>query len=106
MSAVVRLAAKLPGNDEINGLDHIAGDLCANPGEPIFALVWFDVSKVTTDVDSGTRVPTVRVRRVEPVGPIGQVPDFVRSLARQLEEKRTGRAPLPFEEIDPAEVDF
>lgn len=103
MSAMVRLAAKLPGNDEINGLDHIAYDLCDNPGTPVFALVWFDVAKVTTDVDAGTRVPTVRVRRVEPVGPLSEVPAAVAKLVTALGEKRLGRVPLPLEEFDPGD---
>ena len=102
MSASVRLAAKLEGN-ELNGLDHIAHDLCQEPEQVILALVWLDVSKITTDVDSGAELPTVRVRRVEPVGALAEVPKAVKDLAEKLFEKRTGRVALPLEDIEGGE---
>ncbi len=100
MSALVRLAARLPGDAEINGLDAIADQLATNTGDPIVAIVWFDVSKVTHDIDAGTDVPTVRVRRVEPIGSLAFVPDSVTALAEKLFEERTGRKALPFDQLE------
>lgn len=104
MSARVKLSGRLAGNEETNGLDAIAGQLVeeAESGEaPIrVALVWFDVEKVTLDVDSGAALPTVRVRRIEPLGVVGDVPEAVRTLAQDAHEKRTGRTPLPFDDVE------
>ena len=41
MSAIVKLAAKLPGEEEINGLDKWAEEFCAFEG-PVCAIVWLD----------------------------------------------------------------
>lgn len=97
MSAIVKLAARLPGDAEINGLDSIRDQLLEEPSRLAVALVWFDVARVTHDTDSGTDVPTVRVRRVEPVGTLEQTPTHLQKLAEELFEKRTGRRALPFD---------
>ena len=97
MSAVVKLAAQLPGDFETNGLDAQASLLLDGPKELLVAVVWLDVAKVTEDVDSGDRVPTVRVRRIEPLGDVGDVSDAVRDLVGTAVSKRTGRAPIPFD---------
>lgn len=68
VSAVVKLAGKLPGDLETNGLDDQVDDLVDSPHEIRVALVWYDVSKITDETDSGKRIPTVRVRRIEPLG--------------------------------------
>lgn len=97
MSAIVKLAARLPGDIEINGLASISEQLCGEPQDVAMALMWFDVVKVTHDIDSATDVPTVRVRRVEPVGTLAQAPAELHRLAEELFEKRTGRRVLPFD---------
>lgn len=68
VSAVVKVAGKLPGDLETNGLDDQVDDLVDSPHEIRVALVWYDVSKITDETDSGKRIPTVRVRRIEPLG--------------------------------------
>lgn len=100
MSALVTLSSKLPGDDEINGLDSLASDLAANPDQVICAIVWFDVPKVTRNTEEGTTVPTVRARRVEPIGTVDKVPKAVIDLAVKLQEQRIGREPLPFDQLD------
>lgn len=98
MSAAIRLSSKLPGDPEINGLDHLAGDL-EDPELIVCALVWVKASKITTTLETGERVPTVEVRRIEPIGPVDQVPAEIVKLAARLYEDRTGRDPLPFDEV-------
>lgn len=100
MSALVKLSAKLPGNPEINGLDPLADDLATNPDQITVAIVWLDVSQVTRKTDELTTVPTVRIRRIEPIGPVASVPHEIQQLAAELEQRRTGRRPLPFGEIE------
>lgn len=102
MSAVVKLSTKLPGDDDTNGLDVQAPKLVDDPDTIRLAVVWYDVAKVTIDTDSGAHIPTVRVRRIEPLGDVGEVSDAVRKLVDDAQEKRTGRTPLP---LDIVEVD-
>jgi hypothetical protein len=101
MSAIVKLGAALPGDFEMNGLDAQVDWLLEHPKDLLLAMVWLDTSKVTVDTDSGDHVPTVRVRRIEPLGAVGQVSDAVVKLAGEAFEERTGRRPIP---MDIAEV--
>jgi hypothetical protein len=100
MSAVVKLSAALPGDEEINGLDSIAAQLVDQPGRIRVALVWLDVSMITDNTETGGRVPTVRVRRIEPLGTVEEIPDEIRKLAARSHEERTGRVPLPFDDVE------
>lgn len=101
MSAVVKLGSKLPGDFEVNGLDAQVDYLLDNPKDLMLAVVWLDVQKVTVDTDSGDHIPTVRVRRIEPIGAVGQVSEAVVKLVGDAFEERTGRKPIP---MDIAEV--
>lgn len=100
MSETVRLSSKLSKDEETNGLDQLHDTLKHNPKQAICAIVWLDVQKVTNDIDSGTDIPTVRVRRIEPIGAVDKVPESVIALAGELFEKRTGRPPLPFDTLE------
>lgn len=100
MSDRVKLSSKLEGNEETNGLDAIAGKLVEDPATIRVALVWLDVPQVVVNTDSGAHVPTVRVRRIEPLGDVDDVSAAVRKLAADAHEARTGRTPLPFDVID------
>lgn len=101
MSQKIALSSKLPADEETNGLDSLHDSIVENPDQVICALVWFDVPKITIDTESGDERPTVRARRVEPFGTVDKVPAEVVKLAQQLQEKRTGRTPLPFDKLDP-----
>lgn len=103
MSAVVKLSSKLPGDAEINGLDARRGDLVDNPEEMLVCIAYVDTSKVVIDTDSGDHVPTVRIRRIEPLGTIGDVPQAVRDAMAAAESERTGRTPIPFETVEVGE---
>lgn len=98
MSATVRLSSKLPADPETNGLDAFANDL-HDPEAPVCVIAWVVPSKITEDLATGARVPTVEVRRIEPIGFPDEVPQAVRDLAAELYEARTGRNPLPFEAV-------
>ena len=96
MSATVKLSSKLPGDEEINGLDHIVEDLMSST-EPVVVIAWVVPTKITEDIETGARVPTVEVRRVEPIGHPREVSTEITNLAAELYEKRTGRNPLPID---------
>ena len=97
MSATVKLSSKLPGDPETNGLDAYAD--YRDPETPICVIAWLVPSKVTEDLATGAHVPTMEVRRIEPIGTPAKVPQVIQDLAAELYEKRTGRNPLPFESV-------
>lgn len=103
MSAIVKLSPKMPGDAEINGLDAHSAELLADPEAMLVAVVYLDVAKVIEDIDAGTRVPTVRIRRIEPLGAIADVPQAVRDAVAEAESERTGRSPIPFETVEAGE---
>lgn len=106
MSAIVKMSAAMPGDPEINGVDSWSDWLEANPDEILVAVVYLDTKKVTIDTDTGDHVPTVRVRRIEPLGPIANVSKTVRAAVAAAEKERTGRAPIPFEIVEVGEHAF
>lgn len=97
MSQAVRLSSKLAKDDETNGLDHLGAQLAKDPHQVVCAIVWLTVRNITEDVDTGERVPTVMIKRIEPVAAVDKVPDEIVKLASDLYQTRTGRSPLPFE---------
>jgi hypothetical protein len=100
MSALVRLSSKLPGDPEINGLDYLSEELASHPTDQVVCvLAWLTVPKVTTVTATGAVVPTVEISRVEPIGVIEKTPAAIQQLAAELYERRTGRNPLPFDQI-------
>ncbi len=94
MSATVKLSSKLPGDPEINGLDARHEQLVTSD-TPILCLAWVVPTRVVEDLSTGERIPTVEVRRIEPIANVYQAPQEVVDLAARLYEKRTGRNPLP-----------
>lgn len=97
MSDLVKLSARLPGNTDDfdgNGLDHVVDELIETPGEIRLALVWYDVSKITDNTDAGTRIPTARVRRIEPLA--GTLETQARKIGEKAHTARTGKVGLTF----------
>ena len=94
MSATVKLSSKLPGDPEINGLDAFSD--YHDPETPICVIAWVVPAKITEDLATGARVPTMEIRRIEPIGTPAKVPQVIQDLAAELYEKRTNRNPLPF----------
>ena len=101
MSASVRLSGKLRKDDELNGLDSLAASLAADPSQKVAAIVWLTVPKITFDVDTGEHIPTVQVKRIEPIGTLDKVPSEIIDLAAELQSKRLGgREALPFDTVE------
>lgn len=99
MSAVVKLSSKLPGDFEVNGIDALAADLTDNPKNVRIGVIWFDTARVVVDTDTGEHVPTIRVRRIEPLGDADEVSEAIRDAVGVAMEKRTGRTPIPFDVV-------
>jgi len=100
MSDTVKLSAAMPADVETNGIDALAAQLVDDPEQIRVAVLWFDTVKVTELTDSGSRVPTIRVRRIEPIGNVDAVPVEIRKLVDEATQTRTGRVPLPFDEVE------
>lgn len=96
MSALVKLSSKLPGDFEVNGIDQQVEELIDEPKALRIAVVWYDTLKVTMDTDSGDQIPTIRVRRIEPLGVADDVTDAIKKTVSKAMQERTGRTPLPF----------
>jgi len=103
MSAKVKLSSKLEGNPETNGIDARAEWLEEHPDEFLVAVVWIDCPKIEIDTESGSHVPTARIRRIEPIGEFSEVPQSVRDAVDAAVQERTGRTPIPFEMVEAGE---
>lgn len=101
----VTMSGKLP-NDDRNGLPSILTDLLDNPNQvrPVLALI--DVVSVKTTPSTGERIPTLRVRSIEPI--VGADAEEIDRMLRRAVERRTGKVELPLEmerEIDALDGD-
>lgn len=95
----VKLAAKLPKGAG-NGLAAIAEQLADDPHNIRVAVVLFDCSKVTRDLDTGQDIPTARIRRIEPIDGKAHA-TLMHSILAAAWAERTGEDTLPFElEVD------
>lgn len=99
MSATVKLSGKLPGDPDINGLDAHRDDLLKTPEKVRLVLGWVDVDKITEVVATGEHVPTLVFRRLELVGDADNAPPELKELALRLYEARTGKSPLPIDQV-------
>lgn len=100
MTDQVKLAGRLPGSFENNGMSSVAADLLKTPETDRLAVIWYDVLKTTHDVDTGDDIATIRVKRIEPMGDVGSATAALREMVMQAAEARTGAKPLPFDATD------
>jgi hypothetical protein len=89
------LAGNLP-DGPANGLSAIAADLIDHPHTVRVVVALVDTAKITEKVDDGTKVPTVRVRRIEAITDAEDAALLRRLLLREF-ERRTGQAVLPLD---------
>lgn len=101
MSNTVALSSKLPADEDFNGVDSLAENLIKDPEGFYVAVVTFDVAKITRQVDAHTEVPTIRVRRFEPIGRVEDLPPAIQQIVDQAIETRTGRKALPLDQVEP-----
>lgn len=92
---MTKLSSALPQGDS-NGLGAIARALIDDPATAHVAIVFIDSSKLTTNIDTGDVVPTVRIRRIEPILH-EEDREMTADILRRAFERRTGKAVLPFE---------
>ncbi len=103
MMAEMSFAGSAPEGDA-NGLASYVAQLLAEPKALIPAVVILDTKSTKIDHATGSRTPTIRIRRIEVVLPEDRKA-VARILARAL-ERRTGKAVLPLELEDQIEEAF
>lgn len=91
---MTKLSSTLPGGDN-NGLGVLAGALVKDPHKTAIIVAVVDCKSITIDTDTGDKVATVRIRRVEPIDP-EDTEAAQRLLVRGL-ERRTGAVMLPMD---------
>lgn len=99
----MKLYGTLP-DGEANGLASTATDMVHDQAGLHVVVAVVNTKSVTQNTDDGSKVPTVRVRRIEPL-----LAEDLGTARRRLErafEKRTGKATLPFELEDELEAAF
>ena len=105
MSEKFSISSKLPGDEEINGLDElhplVTQAVIANDPQIVCALVWLDFPESNRRNSDGEFRHKAVIRRIEPFGTVDKVPAEVKRLAQDLFEARTGLASLPFDEVEP-----
>lgn len=100
MSAAVKLRAKLPGNEDLNGLDALLPELIEDGATPRAAFLIYDVQKVVEDVATGEKYVVIEVRRIEPISKLSEVPGPIRQAFMELADKRGGKQSLPFDQFE------
>lgn len=97
----MKLRAKLPAHEDNNGLDYVVGDLLETPETVRCAFVWYSVSDINEKVTTGDRVPTVEIRKIEPLpGDAKSVPAEIRNAVMAMADKRLGKQALPFDQVE------
>ena len=102
MSKTVKLASAMPADEAANGLDALRDELVKTPELVRCAFVWFDVRDVNHNVPSNVDVPTIEIRKFEPVGLASEIPADLKRAVLDLADKRMGKQALPFDQVEAA----
>lgn len=87
----VKISAQLTRErKEFNGLDRIERELVDQPRGMRYAVVAYEVKRVTDEVDEGVEIPTIRLSHIEPVD--GVQADRVRDILAERYKDRTGKS--------------
>lgn len=89
------MAGMLPEGDA-NGLAAIGLELVEHPRRRHVVIAIVDTKTIKTNVDTGARTATVRIRRIEAITDPGDRGHLQRLLMREF-ERRTGQTVLPFD---------
>lgn len=104
MSDQVKIIAKLPGEEEWNGLESWHDRLIEDPTLMLGCYVVFDVKKLERDTDTGKVIAKMRIRQIEVLSEAGEASNAVRKVFEEAYHARTGKTPLPFDEAAGGEL--
>lgn len=88
----VKLAGKLPKDDNDNGLNRGESAFLARPFDQVVVVAYVDVTKVTIDYDGAGKSPTVKLSAVEIIDDDDQL-QAVKAAFEQAHDLRVNRAP-------------
>lgn len=92
----MKLGSTLPKGDG-NGLTAlIDAQLIKHPSDTVLVVALIDCKRIVTDVDSGWREATARIRHIEVVA--GDDRELAETLLNRVLKERTGMDELPFED--------
>jgi hypothetical protein len=94
VSASIRLAASLPEDWQDNGLEAHTARFITQPRDTTWAVVRLTTKRLTTDLEDGLVVPTVRIETIEPIVDEHAVAELQR-IADLARERRVGGKQLP-----------
>ncbi|UJW32415.1 hypothetical protein L3Q67_01095 [Saccharothrix sp. AJ9571] len=106
----VSMSGKLP-KDERNGAGALSAAMVDSPEAVHVIVALVDCAKITTDIDTGDIVPTMRIRAIEGFPASTEDAREVRRLWRRAFDRRLGKDMLPLEiervldDLTPAEDD-
>lgn len=89
-----KLGGGLP-KGQANGIADLDAQLVSDPARPHVIIAVVDVAKITEDVDTGEREPTLRIRRLERVLPGDAA--AAEQLMRHAVDRRLGAEQLPID---------
>jgi hypothetical protein len=102
----VKLAAKFTKDQQpYNGLtdDKHVAELIDQPHERRYALVAYDVRRITEEIEDGTEVPTVNLVHIEPL--TGERAVKAKAEMKEMFHERTGRSDEPDPGLFETDVD-
>lgn len=101
----VKLAAKLPDDRDLNGLDHWLHHLKNRPAEQLMIVGYLDTQKLITDFEKGSVQPVAQIVAIEVVGTAIDGPDAVRAAFLAAHDRRTSKPEPLFNvgDTEPAE---
>lgn len=91
----VSISGKLPAGDG-NGLVAILSELVRDEPQVFVAVCLVDGKSVKIDKDTGEKIPTARIRRIEVILD-AEDKDVCRRLLERALNKRSGRETLPYD---------
>lgn len=92
----MKLGNSLPKDDR-NGLHTLTGPVLRDPAKKHVIVALVDAKAITTDVDTGAEIPTLRIHAVEGFQRDSEIGRELRRIWRQAWEDRTGNGALPLE---------
>ena len=99
----LKLSGTLPGEPDLNAWTR-SPEVVKHPTRMVPLIVLVDSGQITEKTDTGNKVGTLRVRRIEPVGP--QDLDAAHKLFRRILDRRLGKDALPISDLDEIESAF
>jgi hypothetical protein len=104
MTDSLKLGGALPNEPDLNGLDEVAAQVVKNPTKMVPFIMLADCGQITEKTDIGNKIGTLRVRRIEPIGP--QDLDAAHKLFRRILDRRLGKNALPISDLDEIDITF